>query len=318
MNRSLPPPPATADGSDPRVSIVLLTHDAGPDLERVLEGIEAQEAAPSFEVIAIDTESTDATLDRLARHAVQVARITKREFSHPGTRNLGVRLARGEFVVLLVQDAIPLHGRWLANLVRPLEEDPRVAAVYSRQVPREGANPIECRDIARGAPVVRRVTRIDDSEPRHLEDYRRHVLEFIMYSDVSSCARRNLLLKYPFDESLPMVEDQEWCKRILEAGWTVVYEPTSIVAHSHDHDLRQLYRRHFDYGRSFARFLDLSNSLASALVGAAYESVGDWIDLLGHPMPLAERLCWVPRIPVRRLAMKIGFYRGLRAGRPRT
>jgi rhamnosyltransferase len=297
---------------------VLLTHDGGPDLERVLQGIEAQEAAPRFEVIAIDTDSTDGTLERLARHAVRVERITKREFSHPGTRNLGVRLAHGEFVVLLVQDAIPFHRRWLANLVAPLEDDPRVAAAYSRQVPREGANPIERRDIARGASVVRRVKRIDDSEPRHLEDYRRHVLEFIMYSDVSSCARRSLLLKYPFDESLPMVEDQEWCKRILEAGWTVVYEPTSIVEHSHDHGLRQLYRRHFDYGRSFACFLDLPHSLAGALVGAAYESVGDWVDLLGQPMPLAGKLRWIPEIPVRRLAMKLGFYRGLRVGRPRA
>ena len=317
MSRALLPP-TTSDGSDPRVSIVLLTHNAGTDLDTVLNGIAAQEDAPRFEVIAIDTESTDGTLERLARHAVRVHGITKAEFSHPGTRNLGVRLARGALVVMLVQDAIPIHARWLANLVAPLEEEPRVAAAYSRQVPREGANPVERRDIARGAPPVRRVKRIDDSEPRHLDDYRRNVLEFIMYSDVSSCARRDLLLKYPFDEALPMVEDQEWCKRILEAGFTVVYEPTSVVAHSHDHSLRQLYRRHFDYGRSFACFLDLPTSLPTALVGAAYESVGDWVDLLGQGLPARTKLRWIPEAAIRRAAMKIGFHRGLRAGRRPT
>ena len=115
-----PPPPRRPDASTPRVSIVLLTRNAGPDLDRVLDGIDAQNDVPPFEVIAIDTESTDGTLERLARHGVRVERITKREFSHPGTRNLGVRLARGTLVVMLVQDAIPLHRRWLANLIAPL------------------------------------------------------------------------------------------------------------------------------------------------------------------------------------------------------
>jgi len=291
------------------VSIVLLTHNAGADLVHVLDGIEAQHGVPDVEVIAIDTESADGTRDLLARRGIRTVGITKREFSHPGTRNAGVRLAGGEIVVFLVQDAIPANQRWLANLIAPLEH-PDVAAAYSRQVPRDGANPIERRDIHRGAPATRRVKRIDEADRG---TYERNVLEFIMFSDVASCARRELLVKFPFDETLPMVEDQEWCKRILEAGWTVVYEPTSVVAHSHEHSLRQLYRRHRDYGRSFARFVELRPSTRGAIAGAAYETVGDWLDLLGGPAPLTTKLRWLPAIPIRRLAMKLGFDRGLRA-----
>jgi hypothetical protein len=58
------------------------------------------------------------------------------------------------------------------------------------------------------------VKQIAGSEPFFLDEYRRHVLEFVLFSNVSSCARRDLLLQFPFDERLPMVEDQEWCKRI--------------------------------------------------------------------------------------------------------
>ena len=151
--------------SDPKVSIVLLTHNAGSDLERVLDGVYAQEGAPPFEVIAIDTESTDGTLERLARRPLRIERIGEQEFSHPGTRNRGVQLARGTLVVFLVQDAIPFHRRWLANLIAPLDEDPRVAAAYSSQIPRDGCNPVESRDIHIGAPAVRRVKRIADDEP---------------------------------------------------------------------------------------------------------------------------------------------------------
>jgi len=57
--------------SAPEVSIVLLTHNAGPDLDRVLDAVLAQEDAPPFEVIAIDTESTDGTRERLERRPVR-------------------------------------------------------------------------------------------------------------------------------------------------------------------------------------------------------------------------------------------------------
>lgn len=300
--------------SAPQVSIVLLTHNAGPDLDRVLDVVLAQEDAPPFEVIAIDTESTDGTRERLERRPVRLERITKAQFSHPGTRNHGVRLAGGSIVVFLVQDAIPFHRRWLANLVAPLSESPRVAAAYSRQIPRDRCSPGERRDIHVGAPPVRRVKQITDSEGFFLEEYRRHVLEFVLFSNVASCARRDLLLRYPFDERLPMVEDQEWCKRILEAGFSVIYEPTSVVVHSHDHPLAEVYRRHFQYGLAFARFNPMRTTLAGALLAAGYESVGDYVYLAQSSEPVAAKLRWAPGIPLRRLAMKVGFHRGLRAG----
>lgn len=290
--------------SDPGVSIVLLTHNAGPGLAAVLDAIDAQDGAPPLELIAIDTESTDGTRERLAARPVRLVPITKREFSHPGTRNLGVRLARGTIVVFLVQDALPADRRWLTNLIAPLQADPRVAAVYSRQVPREPCNPGERRDIGIGAPPVRRVKRLADGAA--------NLLELMTFSNVAACARRELLLAHPFDERLPMVEDQEWCKRILTLGFTVVYEPASIVIHSHDHSLPQVYRRHFDYGRAFARFHPLPTSLGAALLAAGWESLGDCRYLLRGPDSLAAKLRWLPGIPARRLAMKLGFHRGLR------
>jgi rhamnosyltransferase len=41
-------------------------------------------------------------------------------------RNLGVSLARGEYVILTVQDAVPLDERWLSAMVENLGRDERV------------------------------------------------------------------------------------------------------------------------------------------------------------------------------------------------
>jgi len=295
---------------EPRASIVLLTHNGGPDLDRVLDGVYAQEGV-SFEVIAIDTESTDGTLERLQQRPLRLERISKREFSHPGTRNRGVRLARGEIIVFLVQDAIPHHRRWLANLLAPLDENPRVAAAYSRQIPREGCNPVEHHDIELGAPPVRRVKQIDLSDPLLRRDWEKHLGEFIMFSNVSSCARRQLLVEHPFDESILMCEDQAWCKRILEAGYRVVYEPSSVVMHSHDHSVQQIYRRHMEYGQSFARFLPRKASLTGAIIEATQQTLSDYVWLAKADQRLSWKLAWMPQIPLRRLAMTLGVRRGL-------
>jgi rhamnosyltransferase len=39
---------------------------------------------------------------------------------------------------------------------------------------------------------------------------------------------------------------------VLLAGWEIAYEPSAVVIHSHDHGLRQAFRRHFDSGASLA------------------------------------------------------------------
>ena len=58
------------------------------------------------------------------------------------TRNLGVSLSRGGYVTFIVQDAVPLDGRWLAAMVEDLEGDELVAGVYGRQVPRPESGPL--------------------------------------------------------------------------------------------------------------------------------------------------------------------------------
>jgi rhamnosyltransferase len=60
--------------------------------------------------------------------------------STTATRNLGISLARGKYVALIVGDAVPLDEWWLAAMVENLERDERVAGVYSRQIPHPEAS----------------------------------------------------------------------------------------------------------------------------------------------------------------------------------
>ena len=118
----------------PPVSVVIPVLNAAPYLSDLFAAFARQDPCPPDEVILVDSGSTDGTA-ALAARAPGVRVVPIERFSHGRSRNLGARAAAGEIVVFLSQDALPADERWLAELVAAFD-DPRVAAAYSRQIPR--------------------------------------------------------------------------------------------------------------------------------------------------------------------------------------
>lgn len=296
----------------PDISIVLLTYNGDTYLADVLASIFAQITRFSYEVIAIDSGSSDRTLEIIRKYPVTLIQISNHEFGHGRTRNLGVRYASGQYVIFLTQDAMPANEYWLGNLVRPVAEDQRIAGCYGRQIPRPNCDPWEARDICIGAGPVSALKRVDFQDRFQKETYRAHRSRFISFSNVSSCIRKSVLESLPFSENIVMAEDQEWCKRAIEIGHTVVYEAASVVYHSHNHSLKMIYRRHFDYGLSFREFAPISMTLKGVLLYTVVEACGDFIFVLGQRRITVLTFKWIAKSPVMRFAMRYGLYRGLR------
>jgi len=298
-------------GGDAEISIVLLTFNGEQYLAEVLASIFAQRTRFRYEVLAIDSGSTDRTLEILSRHPVRVIEIPNQEFGHGRTRNLAAQNSSASYVVFLTQDAEPANENWLDNLVRPLVEDERVAGSYSRQIPRPDCNPIESRDIGIGAGPLSAVKRVDHQDPFQKESYAACLFRFISFSNVSSCIRRDVLDRLPFSERIVMVEDQEWCKRAIESGYWIIYEASSVVYHSHNHSLPMIYQRHFDYGVSLREFASLPLSLKGVLFYAVFEAMGDVIFIVGQRQGALSTCKWIFKAPIIRFVMRYGLYRGL-------
>jgi rhamnosyltransferase len=299
-------------GAGVEISIVLLTFNGERYLTEVLTSLFAQRTRLSYEVLAIDSGSTDRTLDILNKHPVRVIQIPNLEFGHGRTRNLAARNSLGRYVVFLTQDAEPANENWLENVVRPVIEDDRVAGSYSRQIPRSDCNPIESRDIGIGAGPLSAVKRVDPQDPFQKQSYAAGLFRFISFSNVSSCIRRDVLDRLPFSERIVMVEDQEWCKRAIESGYWIIYEATSVVYHSHNHSLPMIFKRHFDYGVSLREFASMPLSLKAVLSYAVFEAMGDAIYIVGQRQGVLSTCKWIFKAPIIRLVMRYGLYRGLR------
>ncbi len=83
------------------VSIVIPTKNGGALFDEVLTMIDKQETEYEYEVICVDSGSTDDTVDIIKRHHCILKQIDKTEFGHGKTRNLGASLELVSILSLL-------------------------------------------------------------------------------------------------------------------------------------------------------------------------------------------------------------------------
>ena len=251
------------------ISLLIPTWNAGRVLEDLLDGLDRQEPRVELERIAIDSGSTDGTVERLRGRGFAVHSIPQKEFNHGATRDLGISLAKGEVVVLLTQDAIPADESWLRRLLEPYE-DSRVAGVYCRQIPRPDCNPILAERIrnwtaGKTAPIVQEVE--GEAALEALPPLER--LARCAFDNVASSVRRSIWEKHPFGRRA-FGEDVAWGKRVVLAGHRLVFQPASAVVHSHNRtplaEFRRLYCDHQNLAELFdVRLIPSSKGLLGSI-----------------------------------------------------
>lgn len=225
------------------VSVVIPTRNAGISFEKLLEKVKIQEIDGDMEIVIVDSGSTDQTLEVCEKFGIRPVEIKPGDFNHGGTRNIGIDMSKGKYVVLLVQDAIPVDDNWLNSMIEDLENDELIAGVYSKQIPRD-----DCNIFTRNA-LENWVTFSNERAEQFIrssEQYRKMTPSekqlAVTFDNVSSCIRKNIWQQIRFNE-ISFGEDIDWSKRVIEAGYKIVYEPKSAVVHSHNRTIGYEVRR---------------------------------------------------------------------------
>jgi N-acetylglucosaminyl-diphospho-decaprenol L-rhamnosyltransferase len=216
------------------VSVVVVTYNALPLLERSLESVQG------YETIVVDHGSTDGTVD-FVRERFPEARVIEQENLGFGTgNNTGMRAASRDYFLLLNADAWVL-GDAVERLVEFAETQPEAAVVGPKLLNPDGT----LQRSVRGYPSTWRIATeylfLRKLAPRSRLfnafygagfDHE-SVREAEFLGGACLLVRREAFEQVGgFDEDFFMMsEEVDWCYRFRQAGWKVLFYPGAEVVH---------------------------------------------------------------------------------------
>lgn len=206
----------------PNIAIIMRAKNEMPHVQYALEMLKRQ-TYREFSLHAVDSGSTDGTLEELRRHCDQLGQIAPDEYIPGKVLNSAIEKTRHEIIVLLNADAIPQSEDWLARLLEPILED-RADAAFSKQVARPDARFIVAYDYERAY------------DPSNIEP--------TFFSAVACAFRRDLWETHHFPPE-GYAEDTAWARSGIEDGVRVQFAEQSVVEHSHNYTMDELYRKRF-------------------------------------------------------------------------
>ena len=115
------------------VSIVIRTKNEAHFIGETLKRIQEQNFDGNYEIIIVDSGSTDSTVEIVRKYGVRLVEISEKEFTYGRSLNVGASSARHDVIVNLSAHAIPKESTWLKRLTSAFSDD-NVAGVYGRQL----------------------------------------------------------------------------------------------------------------------------------------------------------------------------------------
>jgi rhamnosyltransferase len=277
-------------------SIVIRAYNEEKHIGRLLSGI-AQQAFTDYEIILVDSGSTDDTISIASGYPVKILNIPPAEFSFGRSLNLGIREALGEFIVMASAHVYPVYPDWIQRLLEPFD-NPDVSLTYGKQ---------------RGAIT----TRFSEQQvfthwfPDTAEVRQGHPF----CNNANAAIRRRLWDERPYDESLPGLEDLDWARWALGQGHQIAYVPEAEIVHVHNETPRGVYNRYRREAMAFRKifpeerflFWDFARLFTSNAASDTWHA-------------LRQRVLWknLGSIIWFRLAQFWGTYQGYRHSGPLT
>ena len=207
-------------------SIVIRTLNEEKHLGNLLRAIESQKYK-DYEIIVVDSGSTDKTLEIAESFKVKIIRIESRDFTFGYALNVGCAASLGKYLVFVSAHIIPTNELWLTNLLRPFKDE-KVAMVYGKQMGNEKSKFSEQMDFKR----IFSTTSQDSKVPQHYAN------------NANSAIRKELWLETPFDEYLFGLEDIQWAREKAKEGFLIYYEPSAAIYHIHEEKWSQVFNRY--------------------------------------------------------------------------
>jgi GT2 family glycosyltransferase len=237
MSATMPTPPV--------VSLIVVSHNHRPELERYLPSLDEALAGWAFEAVLIDNTGRDGLASLIPSRWPWLRVIANsRPQSFAANVNAGIAtLPRGRYVVLWNPDVRACAGV-LEALVEFMETHSRVGIAGPRLLNSDGTPQPSARAFSTPGVVLARGIGLDRLFPGAAA-FKRYLLQDLPADRPSTVdwvtgalmiVRRAAIEEVGgMDERYRPAysEDQDWCCRMWRAGWEVAYVPAAVAVHDH-------------------------------------------------------------------------------------
>jgi rhamnosyltransferase len=218
-----------------RISVVLLTYNGGAKLKQAVEALRRQDVQADVEYVAVDSGSTDGSVECLKNAGFHVYAVDRKNFSFGQVREYAFARSTGDVIVTQSQDVVPRDKTYLRVLTDDIIHD--------------------------HADVVQGGTCSPQEDSRvFLWDRMGSAFYFTSEGKVFarkygpiplSCAclaiSRTAWQATGFGDS-PYCTDKVLQRKLVEKGFRIVRTPGAVASHGHPYDLPALMKRCLNEG----------------------------------------------------------------------
>ena len=295
------------DGRSPQpdLSIIIVSWNVRELLRKCLASVEAGRDSLTLQVIVVDGASTDGSPDMVAAGFPRVELIPCADnVGFPRGNNIGLARATGRFLLLLNPDTVVL-GDALPRMIDHLEANPDIGLLGPQLLNPDGSIQSSRRRFPSLATGFFESTWLEGLAPGVLARYYALELPDNAIADVDwitgACVMGPRAVYERIgglDEGYYMYsEELDWCRRIKDAGWRVVYFPRAQVVHHGGQSSEQaVTARHINFQRAKLRYFRKYHGRMSAsvlrlflLANYAWQLALEWLKGLFGSKPTLRR-----------------------------
>jgi GT2 family glycosyltransferase len=248
----------------PDLSIIIVSWNVCELLRTCLQSVAAGRGELKIQVIVVDSGSADDTLQMVAREFPWVELIAREDnVGFPKGNNLGLAQADGRFLLLLNPDT-EVWGDALTTMVNYLAQHPDVGALGPQLLNGDGTVQSSRRRFPTLALGFFESTWLEPFAPQqmlhryYVQDVADEATAVVDWVTGACLLTRHEVYEQigGLDEAYFMYsEELDWCKRIKEEGWQIVYLPTAQVLHHVGKSSEQaVTHRHINFQRAKLRY----------------------------------------------------------------
>ena len=218
-----------------KIDIICPLYNASNYIMKLNKSLLKQKNVNINKIIYILTKSEDNSIEILKKNKCYYEEIEKKDFSHSLVRENAAKKSKADIICFITQDIVIENDDWLEKLVKPIINN-EAEASYSRQISK--FNNIE--------KYTRESNYPDYSFIKSKKDLNELGLKTFFFSDASSAIKRSIFKKinYYDGKNLPINEDMYVAYKLIINNYKIKYCADSIVYHSHNFSLKELYNRY--------------------------------------------------------------------------